>query len=44
MTVQEVLTSYELYPHSKEHYDLLKEEAELTLMEMYIAEVVILGE
>jgi len=36
MTIQEVLTSYELYPHSKEHYDLLKEEAELALMEKYI--------
>ena len=36
MTIQEVLTEYEFYTHSKEHYDLLREETELSLMEMYI--------
>ena len=37
MTVKEFLLEYENYDHSKEHYDLMKECAELSLLNQYIS-------
>jgi len=38
MTIQDVLNEWAVYPHSKEHFELVKECTELKLLEQYIAD------